>query len=158
LYVTHDQVEAMTMGDRIAVLRAGVLQQLGPPREIYEKPANVFVASFLGSPPINLLELELEGGAYRGQGIAIPAPSSRSLPTRATAGIRPEQLRVEAMAREVPDVIAITGTVVAAEPLGAETYLYVDADGGVQPLRLRARMHGFDAPPRDAEVRLAVDP
>src|SRR5438093_512640 len=55
LYVTHDQVEAMTMGDRIAVLRAGVLQQLGPPRDIYEKPANVFVAGFLGSPPINLV-------------------------------------------------------------------------------------------------------
>ena len=66
VYVTHDQVEAMTMADRIAVMRAGTLQQVGTPRAIYEAPANVFVASFLGSPPVNLVDLEVTGGLRLG--------------------------------------------------------------------------------------------
>jgi multiple sugar transport system ATP-binding protein len=157
LYVTHDQVEAMTMGDRIAVLRAGTLQQLGPPRAIYETPANVFVAGFLGSPPMNLFDLELDDGALCRPGIAIPPPPGIALPARITAGIRPEQFVV---GRDAPGQIVIEGTVVAAEPLGAETYLYVDVPSSTsdQPVRMRARTHGFDTPPHGDKVRLAVDP
>jgi multiple sugar transport system ATP-binding protein len=172
LYVTHDQVEAMTMGDRIAVLRSGVLQQIGAPRAIYESPANVFVAGFLGSPPINLVELELDGGMLRNEHIAIATPAGFALPARVTMGIRPEHVHVEpssgaaarAPQREPPaGAVIIEGTVAGCEPLGSETYVYVDTGppaeaGDAAPSRLRAKVLGFDAPAREAAVRLAVDP
>jgi multiple sugar transport system ATP-binding protein len=103
LYVTHDQVEAMTMGDRIAVLRKGVLQQLGTPAELYDSPANLFVAEFIGSPPMNVLSAtvvrgsELQVGSQR---IALPAGTLDAYPALAGAdgtpvalGLRPESLR-----------------------------------------------------------------
>src|SRR5262249_12044335 len=74
LYVTHDQLEAMTMADRIAVMRGGELLQIGPPRSIYEDPANVFVAGFLGSPPINWIDLTLRDGRLEGAGVTWPSP------------------------------------------------------------------------------------
>src|SRR5499427_3861449 len=74
IYVTHDQVEAMTMGDRIAVLRDGLLQQVAAPREIYERPANVFVAGFIGSPAMNLMEVPLADGGVRLGGSVVEVP------------------------------------------------------------------------------------
>jgi multiple sugar transport system ATP-binding protein len=158
VYVTHDQVEAMTLGDRIAVLRDGALQQIGPPRGIYEDPDNAFVAGFLGAPAINLIDLERAGGEYRSGGIVLPAPADLDAPPRATAGVRPEHLRVVAGAGsdQAPEAAAaeIAARVVLVEPLGAETFLYLDADG----TRLRARAPGFaSAAPGDA-VRVRVDP
>jgi multiple sugar transport system ATP-binding protein len=149
IYVTHDQVEAMTMGDRIAVLRAGVLQQVGAPRAIYEEPASAFVAGFLGSPPINQIELVREGEQYVAPGISIPAPRGLDR-ARAVAGVRPERLHVRS---EGGGSISITAKVVVTEPLGAETYLYLDAAGTA----LRARAPGFDAPSRGEDVRLSLD-
>ncbi len=176
LYVTHDQIEAMTLGDRIAVLRGGKLQQLGAPRAIYEDPANEFVASFLGTPPINFLEVERDGGRARAAGVDLPLPSAAGLPVRLRAGIRPERLSLTAAgcAPEAPNgtgAVALEATVVATEPLGAETYVYLDVGGpvpaGDEPTagearargqRLRARAHGFEAPERGARVRVALDP
>ncbi|WP_437590019.1 ABC transporter ATP-binding protein [Sorangium sp. So ce1000] len=177
VYVTHDQVEAMTMGDRIAVLRAGELQQVGPPRAIYEAPANTFVAGFLGTPAINLVPLERSGGRYEGAALSLPAPPGVALPDRAIAGVRPEHLRValepeaqgdagagargDVGARTFRDAgagaqgdVEVEARVVVAEPLGAETFLYLDAGG----TRLRARAHGFATPAPGEAVRARLDP
>ncbi|MDC0679960.1 ABC transporter ATP-binding protein [Sorangium atrum] len=165
VYVTHDQVEAMTMGDRIAVLRAGELQQVGPPRAIYEAPANTFVAGFLGTPAINLLPLERSGERYEGAALSLPAPPGVALPDRAIAGVRPEHLRVApglgsqdgAGARGdagAQGEVEVEARVVVAEPLGAETFLYLDAGG----TRLRARAHGFATPAPGEAVRARLDP
>ncbi len=145
VYVTHDQVEAMTMADRIAVMRAGTLQQVGTPRAIYEAPANVFVASFLGSPPVNLVDLEVTGGRARRPGLDLPLPAGVAVPGRVTAGVRPEHLAIGAGPE---GAIRLAATLVAAEPLGAETILTLDADGA----RLRVRSHGFNAPARGETV------
>jgi multiple sugar transport system ATP-binding protein len=131
LYVTHDQVEAMTMGDRIAVLRGGELQQLGTPREIYERPANTFVAGFLGSPPINWIEVKGEKGA----GARWEPLPEIALPEQAMAGIRPEHLWFE----ERAGCMSIHATVIAHEPLGPETHVLLDAAG----TKLRAKVMGF---------------
>lgn len=151
VYVTHDQVEAMTMGDRIAVMRAGTLQQVGAPRAIYEAPANVFVASFLGSPPVNLVELSVEGGSARAKGFDLPLPDGLDVPERVTVGIRPEHLH---LGPGPASAMHVEATLSAAEPLGAETILTLDASG----TRVRARSHGFDAPARGEVVKLHVEP
>jgi multiple sugar transport system ATP-binding protein len=124
VYVTHDQVEAMTMGDRVAVLKDGVLQQCATPRELYDAPVNVFVAGFIGSPAMNLVDLPLvDGGVAWGQ-THIPvrreliAAVGRTGVDHVTVGIRPEQLAVvaegEGMAAEAD----------AVEALGADAFVY----------------------------------
>jgi multiple sugar transport system ATP-binding protein len=157
LYVTHDQVEAMTLGDRIAVMKGGVLQQVGPPRAIYEDPNNRFVASFLGSPPIQFVELDREDGAMRANGIALPIPAIAETiewPRRAVAGIRPERLSLVGESDELSaGRVRFGAVVVAVEPLGAETIVHVDAKG----TRLVARAPGFDSPAVGARVSLALD-
>jgi multiple sugar transport system ATP-binding protein len=94
VYVTHDQVEAMTMGDRVAVLRDGVLQQVASPTEVYDRPANLFVAGFIGSPPMNLVETTVEGGAVKIGEATIPVPSGLPLLAgqRVIVGVRPEDV------------------------------------------------------------------
>src|SRR5216683_3189786 len=102
VYVTHDQSEAMTMGSRIVVMKGGVIQQAAPPLEIYRKPANRFVAGFIGSPSMNFLELEVAEGALvdGAAGIRIPLPDSRSAEVARSGsptvvlGVRPEHLRL----------------------------------------------------------------
>src|ERR1700745_2022157 len=76
IYVTHDQVEAMTMGDRIAVMRDGVLQQVAPPREIYDHPANMYVAGFIGSPTMNFIPVTVQGTTAKAPGISVELPSA----------------------------------------------------------------------------------
>src|SRR5881275_554367 len=92
VYVTHDQVEAMTMGHRIAVMRAGKLQQVGSPLEVYEHPANVFVAQFIGTPPMNLVQAVVDAGRLRASSFALPLPFPIADGRRLTLGIRPEHL------------------------------------------------------------------
>lgn len=107
LYVTHDQVEALTMGDMVAVLRAGKIEQVGSPTELYERPANVFVARFLGSPPMNLFPASVLGTA-----------------TATTLGVRPERITLgeESSGR-------LQGIVEAVEPVGGEAIVHVVAGG-----------------------------
>jgi multiple sugar transport system ATP-binding protein len=114
VYVTHDQVEAMTMGDRVAVLKDGVLQQVDTPRNLYEKPQNAFVAGFIGSPAMNLLTAPVSGGkAMLGSlGIAVPSSASSSV----TVGIRPEGFAPAATGFEV--------AVEVVEELGADAFVY----------------------------------
>ena len=114
VYVTHDQVEAMTMGDRVAVLKDGILQQVDTPRNLYEKPQNVFVAGFIGSPAMNLLTASVSGGkAMLGNlGIAVSSTAGSSV----TVGIRPEGL--------APVQVGLEVLVEVVEELGSDAYVY----------------------------------
>jgi multiple sugar transport system ATP-binding protein len=152
LYVTHDQSEAMTMASRIAVLRGGVLQQVGSPRAIYESPANEFVAGFLGAPAMNFIALTRDGEALRGAGTAVPAPPGAALPASIKIGIRPEHLYLRPEAAGMRPVI-IEAHVTAREALGAETHLHFDADG----TKLRAKVPGWDGPSPGDRTQLYVD-
>lgn len=129
IFVTHDQAEAMSLATRIAILSAGELQQIGTPDDVYDHPANLFVAEFIGSPPMNLLEVTRDGDAFiAGQDWRIPAPVMREQATEITIGLRPEAIS-----------LADTGQaaeVVAVEPLGSE--VIVDVRAGGQALKVRA--------------------
>ena len=139
-YVTHDQVEAMTMGDRVAVIKDGVLQQVATPESIYGRPDNVFVAAFIGSPSMNLYEASLTGsdgpeGGYSlmlgDQRLAVPAEVVAARPALASyqdrpvvVGIRPEHLEDAAVAGDHPDDQRLDATVDVREALGAETLVH----------------------------------
>ena len=139
VYVTHDQVEAMTMGDRVAVLRRGVLQQFDQPQRLYEQPANLFVASFIGSPAMNVVEATLErdgdGAALRigSSMLTLPSTALSARPALAdyagkalAIGIRPEAL--DEAARRNGDSGRLRGVVSAIEALGPEQLAYVDVE------------------------------
>ncbi len=120
VYVTHDQVEAMTMGDRIAVMRDGVLQQLASPREIYDSPANAYVAGFIGSPQMNFIPVTISGGTMaKASGFSVELPRPVRM-DRATLGIRPEALT------EFPreDRTLVEMKVEVIEVLGADQFLH----------------------------------
>ena len=131
VYVTHDQVEAMTLADRIVVMNAGRIQQVGTPMELYDRPANRFVAGFIGSPTMNMVEGTTSGerGLRLGDGTVWPAP-----PGTATLGIRPEHLSLEPT-----DAPPITGELQVVERLGSDTNLFCEVPG-VGPIL--ARVHG----------------
>jgi ABC-type sugar transport system ATPase subunit len=129
VYVTHDQTEAMTMGDRVVVLDEGRLQQVGAPTELYEQPANTFVAGFIGSPSINLLDSVpvREGWAVVTPSLEVPLPSSAggSVPERVTVGIRPEGVEpVGAGTAGHRD--RLTVRVARVERTGSEIFAFVD--------------------------------
>ncbi len=127
IYVTHDQGEAMTLSDTIAVMSGGRIEQLGAPRELYERPANLFVARFLGEPGMNVFEGRLGDGGFVAAGIALTPPMSRTGQTSpACAGIRPEDLMVVPLA-----AAAIRGRVRTVEFLGARALLRLDVGGHV---------------------------
>jgi multiple sugar transport system ATP-binding protein len=159
VYVTHDQVEAMTMGDRVAVLRDGILQQIDTPRAIYAEPANVFVAGFVGSPPMNLLEAPLDerGSVSLGaEKIALPAAAAAAARAAGLAsvvlGIRPEQWR-----RVDPDRgVAVEVRVV--EELGADSYLYATAEEDGHTHQLVVRHGDGPIPEKGAVLNVAPNP
>jgi multiple sugar transport system ATP-binding protein len=131
IFVTHDQVEAMTLADRIVVLRAGVVEQVGTPLTLYNHPANLFVAGFIGSPRMNFLDGEIVAGDG-GAAIAVERSLKLKKPDGAgaagdkvTVGIRPESLRVVD-----PEQAMLTGEVQIAEQLGGETFVYVALASG----------------------------
>lgn len=130
VYVTHDQTEAMTLGDRVAVLKRGVLQQLATPRELYENPGNLFVAGFIGSPPMNFLPATVEGSRVTlpfGD-VEIPADRARRAAGRGLliAGIRPEHFEDASIASDkAHEGSTFTARVDVVEWLGNETYAYI---------------------------------
>ncbi len=146
LYVTHDHVEAMTLADRLAVMRAGRVLQLATPREVYERPATAFVGAFLGSPRMNLLPAQVDGRDVVAGSFRFPRGAS-ALPSRIQVGVRPEHVTVGDDRGEFGEVIAV-------EPLGPETHLLVRVAGH----DLRARGTGFDTHKRGEAVRVAIDP
>jgi multiple sugar transport system ATP-binding protein len=121
IYVTHDQVEAMTMGDRICIMNGGKVAQIGAPLEVYRNPADLFVASFLGSPPTNLIPARFNGEALHVGDAKLPV--LRVPVQNPIFGIRPEDIRLDAAAPHAH------GEVLAVEPLGAETILRVRLAG-----------------------------
>jgi multiple sugar transport system ATP-binding protein len=147
IYVTHDQVEAMTMGDRIAVMNAGVLQQLDTPQTLYDRPGNAFVAGFIGSPTMNLLDMEIQrdGGELRlvREGLTLPVPPrfadalGQVQGGRVRAGLRPEDIsdRSDASSFDAP----LTATVDVLELLGSEAFLYATAADAPLIARVSAR-------------------
>jgi multiple sugar transport system ATP-binding protein len=129
IFVTHDQVEAMTMADRIVILDAGVVQQVGSPQSIYDHPANLFVAAFVGSPTMNLFDVErADGGVRLRDGTLLPLPPPRLAAAgdrrSLRLGVRPEHLRLEA-----PGPGRIAARVTVVEPLGSDTLVYFEQDG-----------------------------
>ena len=129
VYVTHDQTEAMTMGDKIAVLNDGELQQLGTPLECYHKPANRFVASFIGEPSMNFFETQLKGDRLIGDGFEYPLSDEVLADTsgteQITLGIRPEDAEIA----DSPSPHTVLGTVNVVEPLGSINYIHADIEG-----------------------------
>jgi ABC-type sugar transport system ATPase subunit len=139
IHVTHDQVEAMTMGQRICIMKDGRIVQIGPPLEVYRNPANTFVAGFLASPPMNLLEARVECDAdgaltVRHGALTLPVPPAYAAAyggykDRAVIlGIRPEDM----YDRPVPDAVPVEGRVIAVEALGPETVLVAAIPGGAE--------------------------
>jgi multiple sugar transport system ATP-binding protein len=140
VYVTHDQIEAMTMGHRIVVMRGGVVQQVGPPQQVYDEPTNTFVAAFLGSPRINLHSGQLHHGAngttFQANGVSVPLTprlvhlaSRRIASPEAALGIRPEDMRVVLdPGVAASDAAIIPATVSLVEPVGSD--LFVSASTG----------------------------
>ena len=128
IYVTHDQVEAMTLADRIVVLNKAVIQQIGAPAEIYARPANIFVAGFIGSPPMNLLPGRIAGGAFQGEGgrFTLDRPDGDVI-----LGIRPEHVRLTTAGDG-----HFTGTVFASELLGDCTILTARAGDALVSAKL----------------------
>ncbi len=130
IYVTHDQVEAMTLANTIVVLNSGSIEQVGAPLDLYNRPQNTFVAGFIGSPRMNLIECAVAGGdsgldlVAGQQRVSIPALSGVSVDDKVTFGARPEHIEIVDEAEA--DLVA---TVDLSEQLGGETYLYCTADG-----------------------------
>jgi multiple sugar transport system ATP-binding protein len=137
VYVTHDQTEAMTLGDRLAVMRDGVLQQVGTPADLYERPENLFVAGFIGSPAMNFLIGEITGGtltsplgtiAVGDLGESDPAhPGAHT--GRVVVGVRPESFEDAASAGERPGHVAVTATVDVLESTGSDVYAHLSLNG-----------------------------
>lgn len=122
IYVTHDQVEAMTLGDRLMVLNGGYVEQFGPPTELYERPATTFVAGFIGSPAMNLIPVRLaEGMAILPSGVSVPVETAYA--GEATLGVRPEHLT---LSPDGPFAIEVS----MLERLGAQTLVHGRLDGG----------------------------
>jgi multiple sugar transport system ATP-binding protein len=127
VYVTHDQIEAMTLGQRVAVMREGRIQQVDTPQELYARPANLYVAAFIGSPAMNLVEAEITDGELRFGGYAIPLPAHSTPPTgNVIAGIRPEAF--EDVAFAAPSLPQIDAQVEVVEELGADTHVIFTVD------------------------------
>src|SRR5262249_29979457 len=147
IYVTHDQVEAMTMGDRIAIMYDGVLQQVGTPDEIYDHPANLFVAGFIGSPTMNFVPVTIQNGTAKATGfeVALPQPVESM---KGTLGFRPEALTDRDL-----NGSAVEMSVDVVERLGSDQFLYGQIGGDTVTARVDPRMK---VTPGD-RVRLGLD-
>jgi len=148
VYVTHDQIEAMTMADRIVVMHDGLIEQIGTPLELFDRPRNLFVAQFIGSPAMNMFAGTLQGGAVEALGARWPFPAEVTGGSAGQAvhyGIRPTDLALAAA--------GIAARVVVVEPTGAETELLLDI-GGQQVVLV---MHGRTDVQPEQTVHLAVD-
>ena len=155
VYVTHDQTEALTMGDRIAVLKDGVLQQVGTPRDLYANPRNVFVAGFIGSPAMNLFTADLvEGGLKFGTAVAAldRATMGKTDNTKVTIGVRPEDVRVSTSGEGLQVAVDLV------EELGADGYLYGHTDIDGSRVDIVARVDGRSHPSAGDTVYILPEP
>jgi multiple sugar transport system ATP-binding protein len=142
VYVTHDQTEAMTLGDRVAVMRLGVVQQVGPPQELYEHPVNLFVAGFIGSPSMNFVPAQVEGDTVKLPMVEAKLPESvrgRLTSERLIAGIRPEHFEDASLAGDKRDQGAVfTTRIDVVESMGSELYAHFTLESqGIESEELR---------------------
>jgi multiple sugar transport system ATP-binding protein len=155
LYVTHDQVEALTMGDRIAVIRDGVLLQCDTPRTVFTRPGNAFVAGFIGSPAMNLLTFAVDQDGARLGDLVIPlSPIQRASLTglSITVGMRPEALKLTGEAQP-----GLCVAVDAVEELGSDTYLYTKTVAGADAAAITVRCEPFSVHGRGERLTLIPD-
>jgi multiple sugar transport system ATP-binding protein len=153
VHVTHDQVEAMTMGERICIMNEGRIVQVGPPMEVYRNPADTFVAGFLASPPMNLLAGRISDGRLETGGITFPLDGFDASNGRdVILGIRPEDLHEEPTGAAP---VAVEVTVIAVEALGPEVVLVGEIQGSGQ--ELSARLHRDFFAPSGAGQRIYLD-
>ncbi|MBV1936669.1 sn-glycerol-3-phosphate ABC transporter ATP-binding protein UgpC [Streptomyces sp. BV286] len=173
VYVTHDQVEAMTMGDRVAVLKDGLLQQVDSPRNMYDRPANLFVAGFIGSPAMNLVEVPItDGGVKFGNSVvpvnreALTAASAKG-DTTVTVGVRPEHFDIvehngaaaASLSKDTEDAPAgLAVTVNVVEELGADGYVYGSAKVDGELKDLVVRVSGRAVPDKGATLHVVPRP
>jgi multiple sugar transport system ATP-binding protein len=161
VYVTHDQTEAMTLGDRVAVMRAGVLQQVDTPRELYANPRNLFVAGFIGSPAMNFFAGSVEDGRVRLPFGEIPLPQGLQARGEVIAGVRPEDFEDAKLApRDKPNGFEFDAPIELIENMGAELYAHFRYEGGraeSQELsELAADAGTADVPSASGEENMAV--
>ncbi len=157
IYVTHDQVEAMTLADRIAVMKGGNIMQLGTPDEIYNQPRNLYVADFIGSPSMNFIEGQLEAGTFRKGDMTLPmtgyefaAPQTADRP--AVIGIRPEHVVTGELAAKAPVQMQVAVDLV--EPMGSDTLVYATLQGET----FRIRMDGQAKVKAGETLAIGIDP
>jgi len=157
IYVTHDQTEAMTMADKIVVLNGGSIEQVGSPLELYNRPANTFVAGFIGSPKMNFLRLKVASTGSDGVTVTLPSGQPLTVPVAAGAtrtgdelllGMRPEHLRISADGR-------FKGQAALAERLGGLTILHVEV---TPDITLVVQAEGSDTTPLHSPVALDISP
>ncbi len=156
VYVTHDQVEAMTMGDRVAVMKDGILQQVDTPLALYDRPVNLFVAGFIGSPAMNLMPAKASAAGAKIGSYVVPVDreAASKMSGDITVGVRPEAWRVVTEAEGgLPVKVAVV------EELGADAYLYgtTDVDGG-EPLQVVVRMEARREVQKGSVVHVTTDP
>jgi multiple sugar transport system ATP-binding protein len=166
IYVTHDQIEAMTMGHRIVVMRSGVIQQVGRPQDVYDHPANTFVAAFLGSPKINLhagsIVASGNGRSFRSGDVEIPltaqlASLAGSVSDEVALGVRPEDIGIrigEAPMAGGDDIVRLPATVSLVEPVGSDLYVRADSGSIDWMARAEARMPVMPGQPVTLELDL----
>jgi multiple sugar transport system ATP-binding protein len=166
IYVTHDQTEAMTMGDRIVVMDKGIIQQAATPEVIYNNPVNMFVAGFIGSPSMNFINgnFSSEGSSvyFKANGVNVEVPAGKAqvlkdkgyIGKEVVLGIRPEDIHEEPVFLEASPNTIVNANVEVAENLGHEMYLYIN---GVGPNTIIARVDGRAGLKEGANVKLALD-
>ncbi|SDG69638.1 ABC transporter ATP-binding protein [Pelagibacterium luteolum] len=158
IYVTHDQIEAMTLADRIAIMRDGIIQQLDTPHEIYNRPVNLFVAGFIGSPAMNFIKGDLKSRTFVADGVTLPIdhyafqPGNEALNANAILGVRPEHVLVGEAANAVP--VNFESEIEIVEPMGSDTIAW--ARIGTQEFTFRADAELNLEPGQ--KIRLGFDP
>ena len=147
VYVTHDQVEAMTLGDRIVVLKDGYIEQVGGPIELFQNPVNTFVAGFIGNPPMNLIDGTITKKGEKlnisfADGFKLPIPdkpgAKLSEGQKIVMGLRPEDIFLQEGSNAIPEDWKFDAEIIVTEPLGSETYMHVDVSG----LKITAKCEG----------------
>ncbi len=154
VYVTHDQVEAMTMGDRVAVMKDGYLMQVDTPLRLYDKPKNLFVAGFIGSPAMNLLEGKAVGGKVALGKYAVPVDetAAKKMEGNVTVGVRPENWRLVGESDGLPVKVTVI------EELGADSFVYGTSDVEGVPSNIIIRVSGRDHPHKGEMMYITTDP
>ncbi len=154
VYVTHDQVEAMTMGDRVAVMKLGILQQVDTPLNLYDRPANLFVAGFIGSPQMNLLNGQADNGEVKLGDYHVPVDptASKRMHGNVTVGVRPEAWRMVSQGEGLPVEVTVV------EELGADGFVYGTSPVQGVPQNVIVRVNGRDQVKKGDTLYVTTDP